>query len=268
MSSLDSEPGAELDLRELTTRDLGRRGHSLNQVDSTSDFLLDAAEREALHGTICVAREQRQGKGRQRRRWESAPGGLYFSVLLRPERDVASMASFSLVTGLSVVEALEPLTGIRIRLKWPNDVVVAGRKLGGILLENRSRPTPSIVVGVGLNLRTPGGGWAPELEGRAISLEEATGEEVPRHRALCAVLNALEPAYGLFVESGLAPFLPAWSERSVLRGRQVRVQEGTTQFVAEALDIDEHGRLEVRPANEPARWLTAGEVHLLEGGSA
>jgi BirA family biotin operon repressor/biotin-[acetyl-CoA-carboxylase] ligase len=259
---IDAEIGAELDLSALRTAAFGRHGASRHEVASTNDEVWAAAAAGAPHGTMCVARAQTAGRGRQARAWMSAPDtGLYVSLLLRPEVSLERMPAFSLVAALAVAETVEACGGLATQLKWPNDVWVDHRKLCGILLESRNGDLRAVVLGIGLNLAAPAGGWPAELRGRAISLRER-GVVLKRSGLLGPLLERLETSYDLFTSRGLAPFLAAWQARSVLAGRTVEVESHGRRFSAVAEFVDAHGRLAVRDPDGVRHLLHAGEVHL------
>jgi BirA family biotin operon repressor/biotin-[acetyl-CoA-carboxylase] ligase len=196
---------------------------------STNDDLLAAARSGAAEGRVIVAEEQTGGRGRRGRAWHSPPGAnLYLSVLLRPgSASAAALPPLSLVAGLAVAEAVAELAPeIAPRLKWPNDVLVGGRKLAGILNEAVDCPGSglALVVGVGLNVNQEA--FPDELREIATSLRLETGRPHVRAPLAAAVLRRLHACLAQVGEEGLAPLLSRWASRSSTLGRRVRCQDG------------------------------------------
>ncbi len=256
-----------LELPGLTAVRFGRSGKFFPVVDSTNQRLLEWASEGAPHGASILALAQTEGRGRQGRSWESEAGcGLYASLLLRPESTLVGTAAFSLVTALTVAETLRATAAIECTLKWPNDVCLQGKKLAGILLEARGGSQPVVVVGLGLNLKPPAGGWPPTLRARAIALSETT-VRMPSERGLWAqVLNRLEQKWELFRAKGFSAFQEEWDARDRLRGEDVRVQSGQHRFTCRVEGVDSEGRLRARVEDGSVLRLEAGEVHLENGG--
>ncbi len=253
----------EIQVRDLGTRFFGHPTRFYETADSTNQRLLDWAAEGAPHGATCLADAQIEGRGRQGRSWNSGPGrGLYASLLLRPQRALAGVSSFSLVVALAVAEALRGLGLCEAQLKWPNDLWWRERKLAGILLEARGGSEPLVVIGVGLNLRPPRGGWPDELQGRAISLEEGSLSAPTATRLWGEVLNELEPRWELYCVEGFGVFQQEWRARDLLIGREVEVEEGERRFRARVQGVDPLGNLLVREDEGAIRSLGAGEVHL------
>jgi BirA family biotin operon repressor/biotin-[acetyl-CoA-carboxylase] ligase len=163
----------------------------LDRIDSTNDEVRRLALDRAPGGTVVVAAEQAAGRGRQGRRWHSPPGpGLYLSVLLRPERPPGEVTRWTLGAALAACLACRDETGCDVRIKWPNDLLHDGRKLGGVLAELRSAGgrTRDLVLGIGLNVRHSGLDFPPELRDSATSLHLASGRGILDRESLAARL--------------------------------------------------------------------------------
>jgi BirA family biotin operon repressor/biotin-[acetyl-CoA-carboxylase] ligase len=227
--------------------------HYEAECDSTQDLARAAAGRGVDQGWTLITDLQRQGRGRQGRAWITPAGeALLLSMVLRPPIDV--LAKLPLLAGLAVAGGVELVTGVATDLKWPNDVLLAERKLAGILLE---RPAGSaVVVGMGINVNQS----AVELPERAISLAMALGRPVDREPLLAAILNDLANAYERADREGVQWIVPAWRSRSSMLGRPLRfVWEGAPREGV-ALDITEEGALRVRTTDGRELDLLAGEV--------
>lgn len=219
------------------------------------------AEQGAADGTAVVAETQTAGRGRRGRAWNDEPGhSLLVSVIVRSRLPVGDLPKLSLAAAVAVAEAVGLMTGLDARLKWPNDVLVDGRKLAGILLESRlggEQPGPIVVAGIGVNLRQrtfPG-----ELVSKATSVDRAGGRPVGRDELLQAVLDAFDRWRLTLEAEGFAPLRARWLALADTIGRAVTVGE----HAGVAVDLASDGALVLR---EPRglRHVVAGEV--LEAG--
>jgi BirA family transcriptional regulator, biotin operon repressor / biotin---[acetyl-CoA-carboxylase] ligase len=224
--------------------------HHLPSVGSTNAIALEAAQSEAPHGSVWVADEQTAGRGRGGHVWHSTAGdGLYVSVLLRPQMALVDALWLSLATGLAVQGAIRTATGLTPDIRWPNDLLIVGRKCGGILVETSAMaPEPGMpamlryaVVGIGLNVNHKS--FPPELEALATSLRRESGKPWPREQILVELLPALQreialleaELHGTSFAAGLLERFAASS--SWVRGKRVRVEEdGGYTGVTDGLD--------------------------------
>ena len=218
------------------------------ETQSTNDDAHALAQAGAASGTAVLALRQARGRGRAGRTFASPEGGLYLSVVLRPRLEPAQWSLLPLASGLAVVEELRA-RGFDAGLKWPNDVMLAGRKLGGILVESRWGREPFAVVGIGLNLTE-----APVEEATALARHGAVPERRTLAEALVARLVALVDAWA---RDGPADVLKGVRAACVTLGREVAWEKGE----GVAVDVAEDGALVVRVAGGHERVL-AGDVRL------
>ena len=228
-------------------------------VDSTSEWL----RRQPGDGpAACLAECQTAGRGRRGRRWVSPFGAhLYLSLRWRFETSPTALAGLSVATGVAVAEGLEACGADAVGLKWPNDLVHRGAKLGGILIDvagEESGPARA-VVGVGVNVRMPAGA-AAELDQPWTELAALPGPpDCSRNRLAGRVLGALVGALERFAAEGLAPFVDGWARRDAVAGHEVEVQGAGWALRGRALGIDTGGAL-LLETGEGLRRVTAGEV--------
>ncbi|MBF0182265.1 MAG: biotin--[acetyl-CoA-carboxylase] ligase [Magnetococcales bacterium] len=233
-------------------------------VDSTNRMAMTLAQHDAPHGTVVVANGQTGGRGRLGRSWASPPGtNLYFSMVLRPELPLERVAMLTLLSGLALAECVTA-TGLEgARLKWPNDLLHGGRKLGGILSEMAARGERAryVIIGVGLNVNGRAADFPPEVAARAVTLAEALGRDLNRGEVLADFLHRFAGWYRHFLGEGFAAVREAWLRHARLAGgERVRVASEAGEVTGEALDLDSTGCLLVRREGGGIMRVMAGEV--------
>lgn len=233
------------------------------EVDSTNTLLKARATQGAPSGSVCLAEYQRAGRGRQGKGWVSPFGSnLYLSLLWRFSTGPAALAGLSLVVGVALARALEQCTGQPVGLKWPNDLLWQGRKLGGILIEvagETSGPTYAI-IGVGVNVQMPEGA-GDEIGQPWTDISCLTGRPVSRNALSAAVLEQLAVALQTFETQGSAVFLDAWRDLDVTAGKAVELHLADRIIGGQARGIDESGALMIQVGGEIRRF-SSGEVSL------
>lgn len=235
----------------------------LDTVDSTNDELKRRAMAGAPTGLALTAETQTGGKGRRGRSFQSLPGkGLYLSVLLRPQVPLDQVSQLTAWTAVAVCRAIEAVSGIRADVKWPNDVLVEGKKLCGILtelgVEAETGSLSYVVVGMGVNVSQLDADFGPELCPIATSLA-LLGVRVRRAalgRELLAELDRMNAAF----PAGRADYLAEYRRRCVTLGRQVRLIRPQGETLAQALDVDDDFALQVRLDGGGEETVSSGEV--------
>jgi BirA family biotin operon repressor/biotin-[acetyl-CoA-carboxylase] ligase len=240
------------------------RLHHFYKIGSTNTAAMAAAGQGAVEGSVFLAEEQTAGRGRGDHSWQSArSAGVYCSVVLRPALPPAEVLVLALAAGLAVQAALEQVDGrVRVDLKWPNDVLIAGKKVCGILTEMNAEATRVryIVVGIGINVNQVS--FPREIEDETISLRLATGSEWSRVDLTAALLKSLDREYRLLVgqPDARASILRRFAEHSSwVRGKQVRVQENGSGVEGITEGLDDQGFLRVRTA-QGLRTVLSGTV--------
>ena len=232
-------------------------------ASTNSAVLADAASKPGLpEGTVYIADEQTGGRGRGGHTWHSPPGvGLYLSALLRPRLAPDGLVGITLAAGMVAAEAIEQVARVQCDLRWPNDLLVAGKKTGGILAEMNSGNGNALVVGFGINVNHSS--LPPELQESATSLFLATGRRHEVTALAAALLQFFDREYRRLREDGLRPLLGRFAQRSsYVRGRHVFVGEsGGYEGVTDGLD--ERGFLRVRTASG-VRTVISGGVRAVE----
>ena len=235
---------------------LGQPIHRYERIDSTMNVAHQLAAEGAPEGTLVVAERQTQGRGRLGRLWVSPEGGLYCSFVLRPKRPTAA-GQLSLVAGLTTAETIRDAACLYPSIRWPNDLLLGGKKLGGILAEGKAG---AVVLGVGINITTP----AEALPDIATSLAASGASACSREDVLAGLCRRLSHWYDLWIEEGFAPIREALRPWVGLFGQPVKLIAGTSELEGVAQDLDEQGRLIVRLDAGLHRAFEAGEVTLLQ----
>jgi len=216
-----------------------------HEIDSTNAFLLEAAKQPNVSGHVCIAESQRAGRGRRGRQWVSPLGGnLYLSLLRRFPAGAASLGGLSLAMAVAVMRALHKVGLNSARLKWPNDILVEGQKLAGILLELSGEATGScaVVIGLGLNIRTPSAEMSA-VKQPWIDLESALGRTVSRNALAAGLVTQMVDAVQQFEQDGLASFMAEWAQWDVLAGKPVTLDLPAGPLQGIARGVDERGAL-------------------------
>lgn len=253
--------------RHLTTTRFGRRLECFETTDSTNVQAARLAREDAAEGTLVLAERQTQGRGRLGRRWVSpARVNLYASFVLRPRLAPADAPQLALVAAVAVARALTPLAPGRVAIKWPNDCLLDGKKVAGILTEmdaevDRIR---AVVLGIGVNLNAPARAFPAELRSIATSVQLATGVLVDRPRFAAALCATLEDVYDRTVRDGFAVIAPEWESYSCLTGRRVTIDCGGRRSEGTVRGIDATGRLVLDGATGEER-IMAGDVSIVNG---
>lgn len=235
-------------------------------TESTNDVAMSLAAEGAPHGTVVVADFQTDGRGRQGRPWVSSPGaGLLMSVVLRPRIALEYAAHITNICSLAAVMALRAAAGVEVSLKWPNDLMVGARKLGGLLVEMRSEPgaVRYMVAGLGINVDAARAKLHHAIEDSATSLRMESGRKFSRTDIAVAVLDALEAELELYgAADGPQQLMRRCKALCGTLGRQVTVYgpRGTLGGMAE--DIDEYGRLVLRTSDGRTHALSSGDVSM------
>ena len=246
----------------LHTRWVGQTLYYYDEIDSTNTQIKRLAEEDAPHGTLAVADYQSRGKGRRGRAWDSPHGSaIYMSILFRPEIRPDRASMLTLVIGLSVTQAIRSNLGLQAQIKWPNDVVLNGKKLVGILTEMSAQMNyiEYLVTGIGINANLRE--FPEELEDKATSLQKEIGHKVNRSALIAECMEKIEENYEIFVKTqDLSGLMAAYQEALVNQDQQVRVLEPGHEYTGVARGINAMGELLVEKEDGTVTEVYAGEV--------
>ncbi len=250
-------------VRGLECSRFGRKAYTFETIDSTNNCARTLAECDAPEGALVFAEEQTAGKGRSGRTWVARPGeNLTFSIVLRPAFPPEQINLFPLGVAVAVAEGIHRSTGLTVECKWPNDLMLAGRKCAGILMESAlaGNGFAYIILGIGINVNQRE--FPEALRERATSLALHAGHDLDRTGILQGVLGSLERAYDTYTASGFQGVLPAWLARAQMIGARVAVDMQGSIVNGTVTGISPEGGLQLHTATGDLT-LFAGDVTIV-----
>lgn len=234
------------------------------EVDSTNDWARQMAEEGACSGTLALADTQTNGRGRRGHDWESPMGdNIYMSLILRPEIPGFKASQLTLVMGLSVSQGISAVLGLPVMMKWPNDLILSGKKICGILTEMSASRTKInyVIIGIGINVNNCV--FSAELADTATSLKLASGHAVDKCEIMNAVFDAFEKNYNIFLKTeDLSGIQEEYNKVLVNRDREVRVLDPVNPYEGIARGINKIGELLVEKPDKTVEKVYAGEVSI------
>ena len=252
----------ELLRKRLKGNLFGKRFFHFFKVDSTNRVAMELGYAGEPEGTLVLAEEQTAGRGRAGRSWHSERGaGLYLTLLLRPKLAPAQAPLLTMLAGLSAHTAIRALTGLTPELKWPNDLLLNGKKVGGILTEMHAEPSVVrfVIVGIGINVNQEQ--FPPELASIATSLRKESGKMPYRVELLVRLLTQFESDYNRFLREGPSSVVERFqSVSNFAKGRRVRVETGAESYVGTTAGLSPEGLLLVAKDNGAVLTVIAGDV--------
>jgi BirA family biotin operon repressor/biotin-[acetyl-CoA-carboxylase] ligase len=249
----------------LATAVMGTRIEYFAELSSTNGEAKRLAREGAPEGTVVVAESQSGGKGRMGRYWFSPRGkGLWFSTVLRPPVNPVETPQVTMVVAVAIATAVRKHTGVPAGIKWPNDILVQGKKVCGILVELNAEMdrVNFLVAGIGLNVNIDRKDFPLDVADIATSLKLEAGRYIPRVPLLRALLESIDKWYRCWLSDGFALVLEKWRELCVTLDCPVTVHTMQGSYDGHAIDVDEKGMLLVRARDGSVQRLVAGEVSL------
>ena len=249
----------------LKTKFLGQNIHYKETVDSTQKIAQRLAYEDVPEGSVVIAEEQTLGRGRMDRKWHSPKfTGVWMSMIFRPKIPITKAPQLTLITAVAVVQAIEELTGLLPEIKWPNDVLIRGKKVTGILteLQAESDRISSIIIGIGMNVNQTKGDFPEELQSIATSLAIETGEKISRPALIRAVLTNLERLYLLYLDQGFSPLKVLWESYAISIGENIVARTFTGSIHGRALGITNEGVLMIEDSSGQTHFVYSADIEL------
>lgn len=248
--------------QEIGDNQIGHRIVHYFRIESTNTEALELAAKGAAHGTVVVAEEQTAGRGRFGRTWYSErSSGIYTSIILRPPLAPAVAPVLTLMAAVAAHQAISTTTGLPADIRWPNDVLVDGKKVCGILTEMSAEVDRlhAVILGIGINVNHRE--MPSELKNIATSLRIEAGKPISRAQILVALLKEVERKYHLLLDEGSSAIARRWAAASSFaQGKRIRVHSGAGEFVATTVGLEPSGALRVRREDGREELLVSGEV--------
>jgi BirA family biotin operon repressor/biotin-[acetyl-CoA-carboxylase] ligase len=245
---------------------IGKEIFFYETVDSTNTVALDLAEK-TIEGAVIIADSQQKGRGRLGRKWESPPGvNIYMSIVLIPKIESKDATLITIMASVACATALRSITGLHVAIKWPNDLMVSDKKIGGILTElktDRGRII-SAIVGIGINVNAGIDTYPADVQEIATSLKNETGISYSREIVISEILNEMDYWYKILNRMGKGIILLEWQKLTSTLGREVKVIVGKETFTGLAESIDSEGMLILRLPSGILKKISSGDLTILK----
>ena len=244
----------------LNVSSVGTKIKVMKTVDSTNEEVKRLANSGEESGLIVAAEEQTAGKGRLGRVWKSDNGGLYFTLLIRPELPPSAIASITLASGYAVCLAIRDYTGCDAKIKWPNDIIIGNKKVCGILTEMAAQSDQIDFVAIGIGINVNHTEFPDEISRKATSLRIETGEKIDRNPFFKCVIQKLDEVISSFLFSFSLEDVQSFKSLCATLGRKVSVQRGGKTVEGTACDITTNGELIIKDDTGNNICINSGEV--------
>lgn len=260
----DKISGNEIQLG-LETEFLGRNVHYEESVDSTQKIAHRLADEQAPNGTIIVADEQISGRGRLNRNWYSPKGtGIWMSIILRPEIPLHKAPQLTLLAAVAIVQGIQEATGLIPDIKWPNDILIKGKKVVGILteLQAESDRINSVIIGIGINVNQQKTDFPEELSEIATSLACEKGEKLNRAKLIQEILLKMENLYKEYLQNGFQMIKVLWESYAVSIGQNIIARTITNTIEGQALGITDDGVLLLKGSDGVIHQIYSADIEI------
>jgi len=248
---------------ELKTELFGQKVFAFWRIGSTNDFAYSRASQGEEEGSLVIAEQQERGRGRKSRKWESQFGnGLWFSLILRPDILSSRSGLIPYVAGISIANAVEKITGLKPDLKWPNDILLNGKKFCGILSEVQfsNNKVDFLVVGVGINVNHKRTEWSTEIKEIATSLRIEANKRVDRAELLAEVLLQLEQNYEYVKINNFEQLLNEWKQHCSKYKKNITIVQEDEIYEGIFHDLDGDGCMILKTNDGEMKKIVAGDV--------
>ena len=244
---------------------IGREIFFYETVGSTNTVASDLAEK-TIEGAVVIADSQQKGMGRLGRKWESPPGvNIYMSIILRPKIEPKEATLITIMAAVACATALRRVTGLHVTIKWPNDLMVSDKKIGGILSELKTDHGRiiSAIVGIGMNVNVDIDTYPADVQEGATSVKNETGMSYSREVVISEILNEIDYWYKILNGMGKGILLLEWQKLTSTLGREVKVTVGKETFTGLAESIDSEGMLILRLPSGMLKKINSGDLTIL-----
>lgn len=242
---------------KLRNKIIGKKIYYFEETSSTNDEAKRLIKLGEGEGVVIIAERQGKGRGKLGRMWFSPQGGVYISVIIKPRINPRELLPITFLGALSVARTIKGLAHLDGMVKWPNDIILRNKKVGGVLTEMSKG---SVVVGIGVNINTGLSSFEGELKELATSIKEELGKEVDTLKFLRVLLQEFDSLYGIFLSKGSESIISEWKTLSEIIGSWIKVKKGKEEIEGKVLDVGSSGELIIRSARGRIIRLTSGNV--------
>ncbi len=249
----------------LKTKFIGKNIHYEESVESTQKIAHRVSYEDAPEGTVIIAEEQRSGRGRMDRKWHSPKyTGIWMSLILRPNIPLSKAPQLTLLAAVAIVQAIEEHSDLTPEIKWPNDILINGKKVTGILTELQAEADRinSVIIGIGMNVNQTKEDFPDDLQEIATSLTIEKGETISRAELIRLIFFKLETLYLLFLEKGFKPIKLLWESYAISIGKQITARTVLTTIVGKAMGITEEGVLKIEDENGVIHHVYSADIEI------
>ncbi len=247
----------------LKTKLMGKKIYAFWSIGTTNDFAYLRATQDEPEGALVIAEKQERGRGRKARTWDSQFGkGLWFSIILRPDLPSNKSGLIPYLAGVSVAQAVEKIIGLRPDLKWPNDLLLNGKKFCGILSDVQfdNGNIAFIILGIGVNVNHNPAEWSAEVNDLATSLRIESNRRIDRAEMLAEILACLERNYEKFKADGMGEILNQWKQRCPTFKKNITVLQEKQKLTGLFFDLDEEGCLVLKANDGKMIKIITGDI--------
>lgn len=254
----------------LKTKLLGNKFEIFKTIDSTSSYLKRQAQNKAEEGLIVLSENQTNGRGRMSRSFFSTSNtSIYMSILLRPHMLITDINIITIVAAVSVLTAIENIVGIKLQIKWVNDILYNKRKLCGMLteaaIESESGYVDYIVTGIGVNVNIPETDFPEDVKHKAISIHQITNKYCDRNKLIAEIINNFEQNYfDLIHNNKKNEIVDVYRKNLIMIGEKIRVIQGEQNYIAKAVGIDDNAELIIETEDGKIKIINSGEISIRE----
>ena len=261
-TTLPNSSDIDLSILQNLASETKRQWLYLHETDSTNaEIGRRLQDHPPEEGLVVIADAQTGGRGRLGRVWHSEPeNGIYLSTLIRPDLSPEKLPLITLMAGLATVLAVNSTIPSPARLKWPNDLLLNGKKIAGVLCENHSTKTPAVIIGIGINVNHSQ--FPPEIKDIATSLKLETGLKINRTSLIKNLVTQLDLQYSELKNNEVKILLENWCKNTDLFGKTITIKKGNRKIAGKALRLDKLGRLVLADHSGKELALDSGEVSL------
>lgn len=249
----------------LATKIMGRNIHFEEIVTSTQKLAQNLASDGVPEGTIVVADQQTNGRGRMSREWYSPSGtGIWMTMIVRPKIPINTTPQLTLLTAVAIVQAIEELTPLKPDIKWPNDIMINGKKIVGILTELQAEADQvhSVIIGTGINVNQKKDDFPEELQEVATSFLIETGERWERAKFIQMILLKFEGLYGLFLSKGFKPIKLLWEGYAISFNKLIKAKTLKGTVEGKAIGIDDDGALLIETNSNVVERIYSADIEI------